>query len=264
VSERRPTDARLERALRALGPELAYPETPPLVPAVTTRLTAERAGRPTTLGRPLLRDRRVLVLAAVAALALLAIAAAARFVLGAAEIRVRPTPSPTVVAPPFAPEALGEPLPLGELEAAAGSPIGLPAGPPPDAAYLFEGPSGSDGALLAWAASERYPAIPGTPWGLVLVQVEGDGTAILKTTGNVEDVRIVRIDGRRAFWLEEPHALDVRTTAGYERFSVEGNVLIWAEGGITYRLETSLGLAEAQELAGSLRFRPGTRRGPPV
>ena len=42
------------------------------------------------------------------------------------------------------------------------------------------------------------------------------------------------------------------TDHGDERFRVEGNVLIWEEDGVTFRLETSLPLDEALAVAGSL------------
>ncbi|HZD17076.1 MAG TPA: hypothetical protein VE669_02930 [Actinomycetota bacterium] len=249
------TDARLERALGALGTEVAYPRTPSLVPAVTARLATERASgvRPRFPRLALMDRRRLVALAAVGVLVLLSIAAAARFVLGAAEIRVQPTTAPVPAPPPLTPGGLGRPVPIAEVEATVRFEIRLPPGPGPDEAYVFQGPGGTDGALLAWASSERYPALPGTPWGLVLLQVEADERILVKTTGKVEDVRIVRVDGERAFWLDEPHMLDVLTAEGDRSFSVGGNVLIWAVQGVTYRLETPLGLGDALALAGSMR-----------
>ncbi|HEX6231239.1 MAG TPA: hypothetical protein VF029_05960 [Actinomycetota bacterium] len=252
MPEPRPSDAELERALRAIGRDLAFPPTPALAAAATSRLAAERA-RPAPARRWPRGRRRPLVLVAIGVLALLAIAAAARFVIGVAEIRVQPPGSPTATAPPLGAGGLGAPVALPDAEAAVGFRIGLPPGPAPDAVFVFEGPAGSDGALLAWEPSDRYPPLGGTPWRLLLMQVEGDEEVLLKTTGAAEDVRIVSVDRRRAFWLVEPHVLDVRTADGSRRFSVEGNVLIWAEGAITYRLETPLGLRDALSLAASIR-----------
>ena len=39
------------------------------------------------------------------------------------------------------------------------------------------------------------------------------------------------------------------TAEGTETFLIRANVLIWAEDGVTYRLETTLGLTEAIALA---------------
>lgn len=254
MPEPRWTHAELDRALRALARDVAYPEPPGLVPAVTTRLAAERVARarPAFPGTALWSRRRLLVVVAVAALALLAVAAAARFVIGTAEVRVQPGVSPTG-RPPLEPGGLGEPIPVADVPTAVGFRVRFPAGPAPEVAYVFRGPSGTDGVLLAWPASGAYPPLPGTPWGLALMQIEGDEGVVLKTIGQAEDVEVVSVDGHRAFWLSEPHALDVQTADGDRAFSVEGSVLIWAAEGLTYRLETSLGLAEAIALAASIR-----------
>jgi hypothetical protein len=46
--------------------------------------------------------------------------------------------------------------------------------------------------------------------------------------------------------------VEVETERGFETFAVRGNVLVWqGDDGISYRMETALGLAEALELAGS-------------
>ena len=41
--------------------------------------------------------------------------------------------------------------------------------------------------------------------------------------------------------------------AGHQPLLVEGHALVWEEGDITYRLETSLSLDEAVKIAESLR-----------
>lgn len=175
---------RLDRALRALGRELAYPEVPSLAPAVTSRLLADRAARsrPRLLEPALWGRRRVLAFVAIALIALLTVAAAARFVIGAAEIRVQPPAPQTSVPPPLRPKGLGDPLPLRDLEGAVGFDVRLPGGPAPDAAYVFQGPTGTAGALTAWEAGDRYAALPGTPWGLLPMQVEEDDRVVLKTS----------------------------------------------------------------------------------
>jgi hypothetical protein len=54
-------------------------------------------------------------------------------------------------------------------------------------------------------------------------------------------------------WVEGPHIYQ-QTSGGttFERL-VEGNVLIWTQGVVTYRLETALSQAEALTIAESLR-----------
>jgi hypothetical protein len=248
---RTPEDT-LAVALRDAGRELAYPTTPPISQGVVARLEAERERRkrPRFPAVSLWSRRRVLALVAVGLIGLLALAFAARLVIGAAEIRVQPGVTPS--GPPLGPDALGDPVPVDRVEQQVGFMLRAPAGPLPDEAYVFVS-AGGDGALLAWEAGDRYPSLPGTPWGLILVEFRTDEGSLVKDVGGFEDVQEVRVDGRAAFWIEAPHELHVITDEGSETFRVDGNVLIWTQGAVTYRLETSLGLSEAVALAESLR-----------
>ena len=113
--------------------------------------------------------------------------------------------------------------------------------------------AGGNGALLAWDASERYPSLPGTPWGLILVELRTDRGTLVKDVGGFDDIAEVRVNGRPSFWIDDPHELHVIARDGTETFRVDGNVLIWSRGDVTYRLETSLGLPQAIALAESVR-----------
>jgi hypothetical protein len=188
--------------------------------------------------------------AAVGLLLALALALAARFVLGAAEIRVQPGVTPS--GPVLGPGRLGEPVPLDEVSAAIGFEVALPSGPRPDEAYLVTTNGLDDAALLAWSASPTYSALPATPWGLVLMEVRGDREFVVKEVNRFEDLRTVRVGGRRAYWIDAPHELSVITAEGPRSFSVEGNVLIWTRGEVTFRLETSLPLRQAVAIAESV------------
>jgi hypothetical protein len=188
--------------------------------------------------------RRRTVVAAVALLALGALAAGARLVVGAVEIRVQPGMRPS--GPPLAPgSALGAPVALNDAAAATGFALALPAGAPPDRTYVYDGELGATGALLAWDAADRYPPLPGTPWGLVLMEISADREAVVKTVNAFEDTRRLTFDGARAFWIDAPHELTVITAAGDRSFAVGGNVLIWKRGDITFRMETALPLPAA-------------------
>lgn len=247
---RTPKDT-LARALRDAGRDLAYPPTPPISQGVVARLEAERdrRTRPRFPAIALWSRRRLLVLVAVGVIGLLALAFTARLVIGAAEIRVQPGATPS--GPPLGPGALGDPVRVEHVEREVGFEVRVPAGPLPDGAYVFVA-AGGNGALLAWEASDRYPSLPGTPWGLVLVELRTDEGTLVKDVGGFDDTREVRVGGRSAFWIEAPHQLHVITDEGSETFRVEGNVLIWTRGAVTYRLETSLELPEAVALAESL------------
>jgi hypothetical protein len=223
--------------------------------AVTARLENERAAgaRPAFPGRALWSRRRVLVLAAIGLLAALALAAAARFAIGAIEIRVQRGVTPSASAPPVTPGALADPLPVEDAMAIAGFEPSLPSGPAPDEAYVVDSPFGDPALLFAWRPSTTYPAVPGTEWGLVLMAFQGDDETVVKSVQAFEDVHPARVDGASAAWIPVPHVLELETERGFQSFSVRGNVLIWEVDDVTYRMETSMDRAQAIALAESTR-----------
>jgi hypothetical protein len=250
--ERRMSEERLVAAIVALGREIAYPPTPALAPAVTARLSAPEARRPVAPGRVRWNRRRALVLVAVGVLAALAIAAAARLVIGAFEVREQQGSTPSASQPPVQPDVLGDPVPPEDAAVAAGFEPVLPDGPPPDEAYVVDGPFGDPGLLYVWLPSETYPRIPGAEWGLVLMAFQGDAETVTKTVDRFEDVRPATVDGRHAYWVAVPHVVAIETEEGLDTFAVRGNVLVWeGEDGISYRLETTLDRAGAVALAES-------------
>jgi hypothetical protein len=248
MPEARWSDEALGRALAEAARDVVFPPTPAFATAVTTRLELDRAARsrPPFPRAALWRRRRLLAVVALGLLAALGAAFAARQLLGAAEIRVQPRVSPS--GPPLAPDAFGDPRPLAEVEAELGFDVALPAGPPPDAAYAIDLGAA---ALVAWEASEVYPRLPGTPWGLALLVAPDEPDIVVKTVERFEDTTPVTVDGTRAFWIHAPHELLVVAGSDAERFTVRGNVLIWSRDGLTYRLETSLGLEETLAVARS-------------
>ena len=246
-----PTDEALARALVAAGRELDFPPTPALA-SVSARLEIDAATgrRPAFPRMATWSRRRALVLAVAGAVALSAVAFGARFVLGAAEVRVRPDATPS--AAPLDPDRLGRPVPLARIASVVGFPVGLPAGPPPSAAYEVR-TDGATSALLVWEPSPRYPAVPGTSWGLALLVTDADDEIIVKDVNRYDDLTEVSVGGLRAAWIDAPHQLIVATEAGPATFSVRANVLIWTDGDLTYRLETSLGRRAAIAIAESVR-----------
>ena len=159
---------------------------------------------------------------------------------------------PEPSASSFEPNVLGAPVTPDVAGRLAGFEARLPAGPPPDEAYVIDSPFGDPGRVFAWRPSAAYPAIEGTDWGLVLVAAQGDAELVVKTVDRFEDLREVVVGGRRAFWIPVPHVLDLETERGAETFSIKGNVLIWQDAsGVAYRLETTLGRARAIALAES-------------
>ena len=253
MADRARTDEQLSAALAALGRDVAFPQTPALASAVTARLTAERGRgvRPRLPGLALLGRRRVLVLAAVGLLALLALAGATRLAIGAFEVRVQPNATPSASLPPVEPSAIGEPVSEAEAVARAGFEPALPPGPAPDEVYVIDTQFGDAGILYAWRPSAAYPAIQGTDWGLMLIVAQGDQEFVSKSVDRFDALVDVQVNGDRAFWIPAPHEVSITTDEGSKTFSVTGNVLIWQVGDLSYRLETTLGRAEAIALAES-------------
>jgi hypothetical protein len=248
------SDEQLTAALAEFGRGVAFPPAPALAPAVTARLDAERARgrRPRVPGLALLGRRRVLVLVAVGLLALLAIGGAARLAIGAFGVRVQPGATPSPSLPAVQPSRLGDPVSERQAVAQARFEPALPPGPAPDEVYVIDTVFGDAGILYAWRPSAAYPQIEGTGYGLMLIAAQGDAEFVTKSIDRFDALVNVKVNGERAFWIPAPHQVSVGTEHGSETFSVTGNVLIWQVGNVSYRLETSLGRAEAIALAGSM------------
>jgi hypothetical protein len=280
----------LERALRDLGPSIAWPTAgtaapglPDLATSVRFRIEALPAPAPQrTLpdlavrlipwrGRPL---RRALVLALVALLALAALAGAVglglpglRLILGGAPGGPSPAATPTAEPSASEPAALGATMGLGEpldvhdtdgLTARAGFPVTLPVDPAigaPEAAYLDEG-RGNQVTLL-WPVGPGLPATHETTVGLLLSQFEGTVNEgfFTKSVAGGTVVERIRVGDRPGFWISgQPHVLfwDGPTGTVDDARRWVGDVLLWSNGPITFRLESGLGRDQAIRIAESL------------
>jgi len=241
----------LERALVALGRDLAVPDAPALVPRV---LQALERPRPSTSRRLRLGLALAVVLVA-ALLAALAIPDARStllrfFHIGAARIEVVDE-LPTVVPEP--PEldletALGERVSLAQARRRAGFDL-LELDERPDRVYL--GPRGTVWFLYGRPDAVRL-LVAQTP------QLRVDEPFILKKlAGAGVSVETARVRGNPAYFLSgEPHELILIDEHGIpvqETARLAQDVLLWEEGGRTYRLEGELTLDEALDIANSLR-----------
>lgn len=255
MSDQQPIE-QLEERLRDLAATLPYPPTPDL--AIRLRRPAQR----------LVRRRLRLTLGLLAALlALLAVpqvraAVVHAIQLGAISIIFEvPTPAPD---PAPAPTPIVSLLDLaGEttLDQAAqllSYPIRLPTYPaeigPPDRVFLQVFDRKRTMLVLVWLDPQQPDGI-----GMSLTMLDASTLAdkgfVVKTGSEI--LQEVRVGGRPALWLRGPHFLEIRRAdgrSGYDlRRLVKGEVLIWTEGEITYRLESHLPLADAIRVAESLR-----------
>jgi hypothetical protein len=242
-------DLRLERALRELGAELAIPPAPALVPAVSRRLRDEQRPRP----RPFWRRPAVLALAVLAAVvaATLAVEPARTalfdlFRIGGVSVeRVDELPE----VDPHAPLGLGRRVTMAEARRAVRYRVlALPEGEP-DAVYLSRGIAGG-------AVSQLYG--DDDEVRLLLTQFRGSiEPDFVKKMSAGSEFTVADVRGQQAYWLSgAPHAVMFRDERGVMRtdqYRLAGNVLLWVENGVTFRLEGRMTRAEALRLANSLR-----------
>jgi hypothetical protein len=179
--------------------------------------------------------------------------------IGAVRIGLVPAPSATPVAPPPYTGPVPTPLPslldlagattLDKARAQAGFPIRLPAYPPDLGApqYVFLQDLNGPVVALVWVD-------PTHPGGVRLALFElSSNVYIYKSVATT--VTETTVHGQRALWTQGPYIVQVVVNGQVTyamRVLANGHALIWTEGSITYRLETSASLAEAVKTAESL------------
>jgi len=129
----------------------------------------------------------------------------------------------------------------------AGFEVRLPAYPPdlgaPD--RVFYQPMGPT-VILVWADSGglNRPRLSLFILGKTVLLDKAEPTVLERT----------EVGGAMAYWAEGPYMLAFHGERELKlRYLVQGHVLIWAEGGLTYRLESGLPLEEALRIAESLQ-----------
>ena len=228
-----------------------------LVPVVVARI--ERGHEPAAerpSGRP-----RVLALAAAAAAVVAVVlavppsrhAVARWFGLGAVQ----------VTRVPSVPETVGTALHLGRQVAVDDLAVDPPVVAPPALgapATAFVGEPADDAVTLVWAPDEDLPTVGHTGLGALLTRFGGtvDRPLVEKQVTPTTTVTPTTVDGQNAFWITgAPHAFAYLDSRGRIRPDstrlVGGNTLLWADGRVTYRLETGLDLDRARALAESLQ-----------
>ena len=258
----------LERELTMLRGELDWPGTPDLATAVRDRLAPAERPAPARgrLRFPARGFRRSLAIALAALLVLAGGVFAAVpdvrdsvlefFGLQGATVERREELPP---APELRPLDLGERTTLADAREELGfDPLVPDAAGPPDAVFLNRDAPGGE-VSLTYRASDDLPEARSTSLGLLVSQFRGDVAPEYfgKIAPEATRVERLRVDGRRALWLEgAPHFFFYRSP---DRPIEEGelriaqNVLLLEHGDLLVRLEGAFDRERAVELARSLR-----------
>jgi hypothetical protein len=159
------------------------------------------------------------------------------------------TATPGATSQPLIPliERLAGETTLEEAQQSVDYPIGLPSYPsdlgPPDRVFVQD--ADGDMTILVWIEPQQPDEVL-----MSLHIIPPQSWAVDKMDPAL--VQEVRVNGQRAIWAMGPYPL--RFSNGNLDFvrMIDGHVLIWTEGNLTYRLETKLSLEEAVKLAESL------------
>jgi hypothetical protein len=272
------SEPRFEKWLFEAAGSFPYPPTPEVADMVRRRMSPPRS-----------RSRRVrlawtalaLLLLAVSLLGIPGVRAAVLEFFQAGAIRILPvqaTPSPTGTAIPIEGGALSPaqteraaPLSLTltpnlslldlagattweSAQESASFSLRLPAYPPdlgpPDEVYQQRlpdpGMEDQQVFILVWRDPQRPEGVR-----LALYQIAASYYGLKSAFMSAIDQ--TEVGGEPAYWISEPHR--IRLSSGEVRawLFVPGDVLVWARGGITYRLEGAASMAEAVRIAESLQ-----------
>ena len=241
----------LERELLALGDEIAWPRTPDLPAAVGARITAEPTRR--AARRPWLAPALAAVLVVVVAFAILLAAspgvrATLRDWLGIGAVRITRVERLPELAPARQ-LGLGKRVTMATAERELGTVATVRALGEPDAIYYDE--TLPRRVTLVYVARANLPAGKAGV-GALLDEFEGDTPLVYaqKLVGANVPIAHVKVDGADGYFIGAGHALQLPDEL---RPRLAGNTMVWQRGGVTYRLETALGLRRTLALARSVR-----------
>ena len=181
--------------------------------------------------------------------------------LGGVEIR-QVEQLPPVGDPANVRAHLGRRVTAEEARAQVQWAILLPADPAlgePDEVYLDSRVPGGVVSLL-WNARLGLPQASSAQAGLLLTEFAGsvsDRVTAYKLIDRGARVEVVRVGQTTGLWVSgRPHAvelLDMRGEFVEETLRLEGDVLLWTQGGLTLRIESALGRDASVAIADSIR-----------
>jgi hypothetical protein len=268
-----PTQNSIEKQLMQAGRDFIYPPTPDIATRVMRQIN-HPAGAQIGRRRGIAWAAGIVILVLAILLAVPPVRAQILEFLQFGAIRIfltTPTPTPTVIPTQTviprtltpAPSLTPSPLPslldldgettLAQAQQGANFAILLPTYPadlgPPDKVYLQD--LGGPTVILVWLQ-------PGNPAQVRMSLIEfGPGSFAGKYAP--ETLTSTTVNGKDALWLQGNHALILQkrdSSTGNIELMVNANVLLWMDGEITYRLETSLTLDEARRVAESVKPAP--------
>lgn len=257
-----------EEKLRALASGLDYPRTPDIAGRVTTRLRTST--RPRFSVRILAWSLSILIVLSSSLMLIPPVRAAILEFIQIGVVRIFPRPTTPTVEPvttatpgAFTPNTATPttslPSLISFLDQMAGETklpdaqqmvpykILLPTYPnefgDPDYVYVQD----AEGAMtiLIWVDPQEPDKVI-----LSLHFIPSSSWAINKFGPVV--IQEVQVNGHKAIWAEGPYPLIMRNGNIDVTRLIEGHVLIWSQGDITYRLETDQSLEEAIKTAESL------------
>ena len=274
------SDRDVERSLVEVASTLDWPADVDVAAAIGNRLRTEtqpsevrrwpRGGGRRAL-QPIRAERSPWQLAAAAAVAalvlfsaVLALSPGARKAVaewfGLRGIEIRQTP-----ASPRAPtRTVGEGLNLGrrvaipDAERIAGFRVRIPqALGPPEAAFVRPLSVAGSEVFLVYGSRPGLPESSEAGVGALLSEFRGElDRAFIRKIAGFSQISFVRINGNPGFWIRGAHDvvyLDENGNPVEATFRLAGNVLLWEQDGLTFRLESALTLERALEIARSVR-----------
>ena len=263
-----------ELHLQQLAAELPYPPTPDIVRQVVQRTSQERVQPAANRYRAVWVALGVIVLLLAGMLLVPPVRAAVLDFLQLGAVRIflveltptathlptgattpqvaslaaatlRPQPTPTDLVSWL---DLGGEITFSQAVEKFAFPISLPLYPqdldPPDRSFLQE--EAGQVLILVWTDPNEAEIV-----GMSL-QIISPGSWIVTKMGP-EIILETRVNSRPAFWAVGPYPLELSSRKVEVRHLVAGNVLIWEQDGLTYRLESSLPMEEAIKIAESLQ-----------
>jgi hypothetical protein len=247
----------LEALLERAAAEMAPVDADRLALAVGRRLREGDGAVGARWHRPVLI---VVAAAAVIALVVAVVPTTRRAVadfLGIGAVRISGAPA---TGGPYTGLDLGPAVSLDDARAGVDFPVAVPTAPGyerPDSVHLR-----TTGAIqevtLVYAPGPDRPASPVAPVGVLISEIRAapDYGYLKKLLSGGTDVEFVTIGGAQGVWISGAvHELVVETPDGSAQTApvrLAANTLVWASGGVTYRLEGALARDQAIAVGSSL------------